>query len=140
MKKLYEKYKELIHYLFFGGATTAVNWVVYGLLVELMGADITLSNALAWAAAVLFAFVTNKLFVFESKSFAPKVIFPEMATFLGSRVFSGLLEIWCPKLLMNAGLDQPLFGIDGFAAKLVVSIGVIVLNFVLSKLLVFRKK
>ena len=60
MKKLYEKYKELIHYLFFGGATTAVNWVVYGLLVELMGADITLSNALAWAAAVLFAFVNGE--------------------------------------------------------------------------------
>ncbi len=140
MKKLYEKHKELIHYIFFGGATTAVNWVVYALLVELLHADITLSNAIAWVAAVTFAFITNKLFVFESKSFAPRVILPEMATFLGSRVVSGLLEIWGPKLLMNAGLAQPLFGIDGFAAKLVVSVGVIILNYILSKLIVFRKK
>lgn len=139
MKKLYEKYKELIHYIFFGGATTAVNWLVYALLVEVFHADITLSNAIAWLAAVIFAFITNKLFVFESKSFASAVIWKEALSFLGSRLLSGLLEIVGPTALMAIGLDMPLFGIDGFAAKLVVSIGVIVLNYVLSKLLVFRK-
>ena len=139
MKKLYEKYKELIHYVFFGGATTAVNWLVYALLVEVLHADITLSNAIAWLAAVIFAFITNKLFVFESKSFAPAVVWKEALSFLGSRLLSGLLEIAGPTALMAIGLDMPLFGIDGFAAKLVVSIGVIVLNYVLSKLLVFRK-
>ena len=139
MRKLYEKYKELIHYVFFGGATTAVNWVVYALLVELLHADITLSNAIAWAAAVLFAFITNKLFVFESKSFAPATVLKEGLSFLGSRVLSGILEIVGPTALMAIGLDMPLFGIDGFAAKLVVSLFVIVLNYVLSTLLVFRK-
>lgn len=139
MKKLYEKYKELIHYVFFGGATTAVNWLVYALLVELLHADITLSNAVAWVAAVLFAFITNKLFVFGSKSFAPAVVIREGLSFLGSRVLSGLIEIVGPTALMAIGLDMPLFGIDGFAAKLVVSIFVIAANYVLSKLLVFRK-
>ena len=81
IKELFIKYKEIIMYLIFGVATTGVNWVVYSLLMKAVlvhapGSDdvkMTVSNVIAWIAAVIFAFITNKLWVFESKSWVPKV-------------------------------------------------------------------
>ena len=140
MLKLLKKYRETISYLFFGVATTLVNWVVYTLLVNGVSLDTTASNAIAWALSVSFAFITNKLFVFESRSMAASVVMREAVSFVGSRLASGALEIIGPLVLISWGLDQALFGIEGSAAKLVVSGAVILLNYIFSKLFVFKKK
>lgn len=135
-----KKYKEIIMYLIFGVATTAVNWVVYTLLVTLMKAEVTFSNAVAWFVAVVFAYVTNKLFVFESRDTSIKTLVKEILAFFGSRVASGVIEIFLPTLLMAIGLNQAVFGIEGSVAKFAVSAIVIILNYIFSKLIVFRSK
>ena len=68
IKELLLKYKEVIMYLIFGVATTLVNWIVYSLLMKTSVVNMTVSNAIAWFTAVVFAYITNKLFVFESRS------------------------------------------------------------------------
>ena len=139
MIKILVKHKEILLYLFFGVSTTAVNWIIYFLFTELYGAEMTVNNALAWAGAVIFAFVTNKLFVFESKNMSLNVLLKESISFLGARMFSGLFEIFLPTLLFKLGLVQSLFGIEGFFAKAIVSVLVVILNYMLSKVLIFRK-
>ena len=127
-------------YLIFGVSTTLVNWIVYTLLVSIANTDVTPANAIAWFAAVIFAYITNKLYVFESKSCKVTVLAHEIISFFGARIASGVFEIFLPALLMKIGLDQAIFGIEGFAAKLVVSVLVIVLNYIFSKLFVFKNK
>lgn len=140
MIDLIKKYKEIILYVIFGAATTAINWIVYTVCIKVFSIEMTLSNALAWIIAVLFAFVTNKIFVFESKDKSLGTILKEGVSFFGSRVATGVLEIFLPTLLFKIGLDQSFLGIDGFWAKAFVSVLVIILNYVFSKLIVFRKK
>lgn len=134
MKKLFEKYRQVGLYLFFGVTTTAVNWLIYTPLQGILG--MTAANALAWLGAVLYAFVTNKLFVFESRGGA---WVQEGLKFFGARMFSGLLEIFLPTALFGLGLNMPLLTVEGGVAKALVSVLIIVLNYVTSKLFVFRK-
>ena len=140
IKKLFLKYRELNMNLIFGVSTTLVNWIVYTLLVSIANTDVTPANAIAWFAAGIFAYITNKLYVFESKSWKVTVLAHEIISFFGARIASGVFEIFLPALLMKIGLDQAIFGIEGFAAKLVVSVLVIVLNYIFSKLFVFKNK
>ena len=140
IKKLLMKYKQIILYLFFGVTTTVVNWCIYAPLHEILHVDMTLSNAAAWFGAVLYAFITNKLFVFESKSMAGKVLLQEGVKFFGSRAVSGVVEILLPTGLYAIGLKQALFGLEGGVAKALVSALIIILNYIFSKFLVFRKK
>lgn len=139
MKELYYKYKEQILYLAFGVIVTLVNWVVYAVLVAIINIGITASNAVAWIAAVVTAFITNKLFVFQSKNTDKISVIKEAAAFLLSRVSTGVFEVVAPSILFAVGLDGMLFGIDGFYAKLIVSIIVVILNYILSKKFVFKK-
>ena len=137
--------REILMYLIFGVLTTLVNYTATILLSRYVftsqqSGQFTLCNAVAWAVSVLFAFFTNKLFVFESKSFAPAVFAKEFISFVAARALSGIIEIFMPELLMKAGLDQTLFGVKGMPAKLAVSIFVIIFNYVFSKLVSFRKK
>ncbi len=140
IKNLFMKYKQMILYLLFGVTTTAVNWCIYAPLHELLHVNMTLSNAAAWFGAVLYAFITNKLFVFESKSMAGKVLLQEGVKFFGSRAVSGVVEILLPTGLYAIGLKQALFGLEGGVAKALVSALIIVLNYIFSKFLVFRRK
>lgn len=140
LKALFLKYKEPISYLFFGGLTTVVSWITYALFAGLLALGVTPSNVLSWVCAVTFAFVTNKLWVFDSRSWAWPGWLKEAATFVAGRLFSGAVELGGLPLLMWLGLDQALFGIEGFAAKVAISVVVIILNYFLSKFLVFRKK
>ena len=137
--RLFQKYKQILAYLFFGVTTTLVNWCIYALL-QTVRMDMTLSNAIAWFGAVCYAFITNKLFVFESRSFAVPVVTREALSFFASRIASGAVEILLPTLLYWVGLNQSLFQLEGGVAKALVSVIVIVMNYVLSKFLVFRKK
>ena len=145
MKKLLEKLlnRETISYLIFGVLTTLVNMAVFWLMDRLFGEELTLwNNAVAWVAAVAFAYVTNKLFVFESKSWAPGVLRREIPSFVGARLFSFGIEellLWIAKDLIHAGRYRVL-GIRGIlVSKILISVVVVVLNYVFSKLFIFKK-
>ena len=137
MKKLVsllKKYEEVISYLFFGGLTTLVNYIVYLPCYNLLDLSGALSNAIAWVAAVAFAYVTNKPFVFKSHDWSVKTVIPELTKFISCRVGSGLLET----AIIFALVDW--IGLNGNVIKLATSVLVVILNYIASKLLVFRKK
>lgn len=130
---------EAAAYLFWGIAATAVNWVVYTAASLLTVWPMTVCNLLAWLAAVLFAYVTNRSFVFQSQARGPAALLREFFLFIGARVFTGLFEIFLPSLLFRLGVVWSFLGIEGFWAKAIVTILIIIMNYILSKLVVFRK-
>lgn len=89
-KKLYKKYEEIIAYVFFGGLTTLVNIVVFFIVNDVLHVHYLAANAAAWLASVLFAYVTNRKWVFKSKCSGASAILREMMLFIGARVMSGL--------------------------------------------------
>ena len=139
MKKLFEKYREIIMYLIFGVLTTLVSLLSYSLFVSLLSLSITEASALSWVISVTFAFVTNKLFVFLSRSREKKTVLKELVSFFLARGISGIVEIFLPEILFKIGLDFALFGVKGMLAKIIVNIIVIILNYIFSKLWVFKK-
>ena len=134
LKELFFRWKEQILYLFFGGCTTLINIAAYWLLTRLLGLLVPAATALAWALSVLFAYVTNRIWVFESKEKTPAGIFREAAGFFLTRLATGLMDTALMTWLAD-GLHWP-----DMPVKLGVNILVIILNYVFSKLLVFRKK
>ena len=140
IKDLFIKYKEVIMYLIFGVATTLVNWIVYSLLMKTSVINMTVSNAIAWLTAVVFAYITNKIFVFESKSWNPAEVWKEVVKFFGARIATGVIEIGGLPLLYYIGVKQSIFGVEGFLAKILVSVIVVILNYVFSKIFVFSTK
>lgn len=135
IKQYYIKYREVISYLFWGVMTTLVNYVTYFVCRKILGAEnYLLCNAIAWTVAVVFAFVVNKLFVFQSKSWEGKLVFREAWQFLSARIFSGVLDM----ALMWFFVDK--IGINDTIVKIISNIVVVVLNYILSKLVIFRKR
>lgn len=132
--ELLKKHEEILSYLFFGGLTTVVNYLVYLPCYNLMGFSGAVSNVIAWIAAVAFAYLTNKPFVFKSHDWSAKTVLPELTKFVGCRVGSGLVET----AIIFVTVDC--LGLNGNLIKLVTSVLVVVLNYVASKLVVFRKK
>ena len=139
MKKLFEKYREIIMYLIFGALTTLVSLLSYSLFVSLLPLSITAASALSWVISVNFAFVTNKLFVFLSRSLEKKTVLKELASFFLARGISGIVEIFLPELLFKVGLSFSLFGVKGLVSKIFVNVIVSILNYIFSKLWVFKK-
>jgi len=148
IKELIIKYKELIIYVIFGGLTTVVNLVVFTLFGMLLGDErYLITNAIAWFAAVVFAYITNKIWVFESKSWSGKVLLKEIPSFFAARVFSFVLEeaglfLFVDILSFNEISIKILsFEIGGeLIAKVILAVVVVVVNYVLSKLVIFKKK
>ena len=134
MIALLKKHEEVVSYLFFGGLTTVVNYLVYLPCYNLLGFSGTVSNVIAWIAAVAFAYLTNKPFVFKSHDWSAITVLPELTKFVGCRVGSGLLET----AIIFVTVD--LLGLNGNLIKVATSVLVVVLNYVASKLVVFRKK
>lgn len=131
-----KRLKEMVSYLFWGGLTTLVSWLTFSLFSWLTG-RVILSNLLSWLCAVAFAFVTNKQWVFESKDWKAKTVWREAGTFLSARLITGVLEwVGVPVL---AAWGEPLLGIEGLGAKMGVTVAVILLNYIFSKLLIFKK-
>ena len=130
---LVKKHRDILLYLIFGVLTTLVNYAVYLPLFNFAGASATFSNAVAWIAAVIFAFLTNKPFVFGSHDWRPKTLLPELGKFLGCRIGSGLAETAILFLTVD------FLHWNGNVWKLVTSVLVVILNYVASKLLVFHK-
>ena len=131
--KMWNRYQDVFLYLFFGALTTAVNYAVYLPLYNLLGWSGAGSNVIAWAAAVVFAYVTNKPFVFKSMDWSLKVVLPELTKFIGTRIASGLLETGIIFLTVD------LLNWNGNIMKVVTSVLVVIINYIGSKLLVFRK-
>lgn len=148
IKELIKKYKELIVYIIFGGLTTVVNLAVFTLVGMILGDDKYLvTNAIAWFAAVIFAYITNKIWVFESKSWSGKVLLKEIPSFFAARVFSFLLEEAGLFLFVDLlsfddiSINILSFEISGeFIAKIILAVVVVIVNYVLSKLVIFKKK
>ena len=148
IKALLEKYREIILYVLFGGLTTVVNLVVFWLLNRAIGENAYLvNNIIAWFAAVVFAYVTNKIWVFDSKSWAFKVIVKEIPEFLLARVFSLAVEeggLWLLVELLK--FDKLSFYLLGFEftgkliAKIVLAVIVVILNYIFSKFIIFARK
>ncbi len=136
--ELYKKYKEIINYLVVGGMTTLVTIVSYFVISKLVDIDnnwwFMFANVLSWVIAVAFAYVTNKLFVFESKTKGKVEMGKEMVKFFGSRVTTLVIEL----ILMYVLVKVILIGND--IAKVIAQVVVIILNYVLSKIFVFKKK
>ena len=139
IKQFLFRRREIIVYLIFGVLTTFVNWCVYGLFVKIAGLPVAAGNVIAWTAAVIFAFFTNKIFVFQSRSWQPLKVLREAGTFLAARIISGIIELAGVPALYYLGLNFPLFNIEGFLAKVIVTVFVIILNFFLSKKFIFKR-
>ena len=133
LRVLIRKYYDILVYLFFGVLTTVVNYIVYLPCYNLLHLSAAVSNAIAWVAAVAFAYLTNKPFVFKSYDWSAKTVVPELTKFVGSRIASGALET----VIIFVTVDLLLW--DGNIMKLVTSVLVVVMNYVASKLLVFKK-
>lgn len=134
MKKLIEKYWDILTYLFFGVLTTVVNYLVYLPCYNILGWSAGISNILAWTISVGFAFVTNKPFVFKSHDWSWNVVWPELCKFLGCRIGSGVLET----VILMVAVDWLQW--NGNVWKLITAVLVIILNYIGSKFLVFKKK
>ena len=133
LRELLVKYWDIVTYLVFGVLTTAVNYLVYLPVYNLLGISAALSNMIAWAAAVTFAYLTNKPFVFKSHDWSLKTVIPELTKFVGCRVASGAAET----VILFFTVD--LLGWNGNVWKLLTSVLVVVLNYFASKFLVFKK-
>ena len=134
MKALLEKYWEVITYLFFGVLSTIVNYIVYLPAYLLLGWSAAVSNAVAWVVAVAFAYLTNKPFVFKSNDWSRKTVIPELTKFVSCRVATGVAET----LMLLVTVD--VLNWNGTIWKLITSVLVVVLNYIGSKLVVFRNK
>ena len=133
LKQIWNRYRDILLYLIFGGLTTLVNYLVYFPLHHGFQVAASLSNCVAWLAAVVFAFLTNKPFVFQSHDWSRATVISELSKFVGSRIISGLLETaWI-------ALTVDFLEWNSLAMKVIASVAVIIINYVASRLLVFKK-
>ena len=144
---------EFVSYVIFGGLTTLIYVIVKSLMfklpIENQSFSIAAATTVAWTAGVLFAFITNKLFVFKSKSFERKVLFYEFLTFFGARLLSYFVDLGLSILfieVMNMGGTVALtFGgkehvFENIGSTLVIQVIVVLMNYIFSKLIIFKNK
>ena len=134
LRALLHQYRELVSYVFWGAMTTAVNYAAYLLLTEGLQVYYLTGNIIAWAVSVLFAYFVNKLFVFRSKTWAWRVALRELWQMVAARLFTLGLEtaiLWffvdmllCPHAVV----------------KLLANVLVVVVNYILSKFVIFKKE
>lgn len=130
---LYNKYKEIINYIIFGALTTLVNFFVYFICIDMFSIHYLIANIIAWILSVIFAYISNRLFVFEKVNFSIKSIFREITLFFGARLLSGLIETGALFIMVS------LLAISDKISKLLVAVIVVILNYIFSKLIVFKK-
>ena len=128
-----KKYDGVLLYLIFGVLTTFVNIVVYYILFNHVFLSNILSNAIAWVAAVIFAFITNKIWVFKSKTLEIEKVIKELIAFFSARLSTGLLDM----AIMYVGVD--LLKVNSIYSKIISGVVVVILNYIFSKLFIFRK-
>jgi putative flippase GtrA len=121
--------KELVLYVVFGVLTTVVNILVYVVFAKFLNVDYIISNIIAWFLSVLFAYITNRIWVFESRS---SDIIKEISLFFGGRLFSGIVDTGHLYVMVD------ILTIGDFISKITTQIIVVILNYVISKLVVFK--
>lgn len=133
-KQLYFKHREAISYLFFGVLTTAVDFVSYFIFTRLFSINEVLAHVLSQAVAILFAYITNKLFVFEGKTNTLFELIVQFVKFVSCRLVTMVINSAMFAFMID------IMHIPDIISKVVVSIVVIILNYVFSKLIIFRKR
>ncbi len=133
IKDLYIKYKEVINYLFFGGCTFLVSIISFFLFNKVCNFNEHVANVISWILAVSFAYITNKKYVFESKTSEKKDLLKEIGSFVSARILTLVME----ELILVVGVN--LLHIDSMIVKIVAQVVVIVANYFLSKLFIFKK-
>ena len=131
---LFAKYKDIIPYAFFGVLTTVVNMVVYWAAAHPLGLSVMVSTVIAWIAAVLFAYVTNRKWVFHSQAKGTKEIVQEIVSFFACRLATGVADWACMFIFVD------LLHFNDVIIKAAANVLVIILNYVASKLVIFRHK
>lgn len=133
--ELYYKYKEIFDYLFFGGLVTIVNFISYYIPANIIGVDKIVSNLIAFIISVIFAYVVNKEYVFETKWEGIQNIFKEFSSFVISRIGTGLL---CDILIFAFMIN--ILNINDVISKIFTQILVVILNYIVGKWFVFKQK
>ena len=135
IKNLWLRYKELFFYAVFGVGATVINIVSYRVLANIFGKKYFLiANIIAWILAFIFAFITNKLFVFESKSWEAQIAMKEFVGFLSARLATGILDT----VLMWVFVS--IISLDDTLSKIIINILVIIINYIASKFFIFKKE
>ena len=131
---MYRKYEEGINYLIFGFLAFVLNYLLYFLFAGVLDIHHLVSTVLSWALTVVFAYWTNRTFVFKSKNKDAKSLREEFVAFIGARVATELLEVGLMFLMVDCA------GLNEFISKFVCQVLVIVANYFLSKLWIFKEK
>ena len=131
---IYDNYREAILYLFFGALTTFTNIIIYTLLAKALKIEYMLSNVIAWIGSVVFAYITNKLYVFESNTNTKRELIMEISAFFTARVLSLVLDI----AIMYLGIS--ILHFNDLAVKIISNVLVIIANYFMSKIFVFKNK
>lgn len=133
MLELLKKYRGIIAYIVFGILTTVINVIVYYICYEIFGIINIISTIIAWFAAIVFAFVTNKKYVFDSKSWDKEIVLNEGIKFLSCRVGTGIIEV----IMMICFVD--ILQVNGTLMKAITNIIVIIINYIFSRCVIFKK-
>ncbi len=133
LNELLVRYKEVILYVIFGGLTTLINIVVYWICRNLITLQVVPSDIIAWILSVIFAYVTNKIWVFESRSTKVAVLIREIGEFFAARLFSLGFDV----LFLYVTVEK--LSWPDLPMKIVANVIVIIMNYLFSKLLIFRK-
>ncbi len=137
LKKLadwYREHKEGMRYLVFGLLTTLLNLLIFTICCRIIKIQVVISNIISWIIAVLFAYVTNKLYVFDSKVIQKKELAREIISFFYARIVTLVIEtifLWITVIKL---------GLNEIIMKIIANIIVIILNFVFSKVFIFKKE
>lgn len=135
IKELYIEFKEIINYVIFGGLAMLVNFVSYFIFARVYHIDEVISSGLSWFCSVLFAYVTNKIFVFDSKTNGKKEVIKECISFFLARIVSGILcDVGTFALMVDV------LHINDIVSKVVTQVMVVIMNYVFSKFIVFKKE
>lgn len=132
IKKIWKRWKQIFLYLFFGGVTTVVNIVAFWIAYEVCGINSVVSTVIAWIAAVLVAYVTNKLFVFESVTTTFGQLIKEASAFFSCRVISlgaDVVIMWFCNIILHW---------NAVFVKILANVVVMIMNYVFSKLFIFK--
>ena len=133
IKEIFKKFREQIMYIIFGVLTTIVNYVVYLALTKMMNVDYMISTVISQIVAMIFAYITNKIYVFEAKNDSFKGLIKEMVSFFSVRIVSLFLDMGFMKLFVD------IMHLNDAIMKLVSNVLIIVANYIFSKLFIFKK-
>lgn len=122
--------QEVISYLFFGVLTTLINFIFYLVLTDIFEVHYTVATVVSWIAAVLFAYITNKMYVFKTKG----NILKELGNFIVLRLLSLGLDLGLMVVMVT------ILQINDLFSKIVVNIIIVIINYLLSKFMIFQKK